>query len=173
MELSLPDTIFENENVTNDVPKTNTEKTIPIKEDVPSIPKNNKSNNMTYEFVTEKTLQKLMKMSENIEEVDNPYEIGNTLYLSNAIGQAATFYKESLRRSKPEDMSASEDRAWLLFQTANSLQTIDMLAAADIYGRLITEYPDSPWTGYARVQTNVINWYVSDKPDELLKQNKK
>ncbi|MBN2588246.1 MAG: hypothetical protein JXA96_00155 [Sedimentisphaerales bacterium] len=171
-ELSLPDIDYNSESAYEAV-SNEPEETVPQEENTESNMKNETSNNKIYESITEQTIQKLKKMAENPEEVENPYEIGNTLYLSNNIGEAAAFYQEALKRKKPEDMSASDDRAWLLFQAGNSLRTIDMLSAADMYGKLITEYPDSPWAGYARVQRNVITWYISDKPDELLKQNKK
>jgi tetratricopeptide (TPR) repeat protein len=132
--------------------------------------KNTNDNNTLYKPITEKTIQKLKKMAENPQKIDNPYEIGNTLYLSNCVGEAAAFYKEALRRNKPEDISSSEDRAWLLFQTANSLQSVNKSAADDIYKKLVTEFPDSPWAGIARVQSNLITWYIKDQPDELLKE---
>ena len=171
IELSLPDAEYDSldESETTKEP----EETFIQEEDTQSYIQNNITNNQILEAITNQTIQKLQKIAENPSEVKNPFEIGNTLYLSNNIGEAAVFYQEALKRKKPEDMSASDDRAWLLFQTGNSLRTIDMLAAADIYGKLITEYPDSPWAGYARVQRNVITWYLSDKPNELLKQANK
>ena len=70
-------------------------------------------------------------------------------------------------------MSSSDDRAWLLFQTGNCLQATDMQAAADIYKKLITEFPESSWADIARVQSNYITWYKNDKPDELLTEYKR
>lgn len=173
IELLLPQTTFEPDEVYEAVSSNEPEKTVPQKEDTQSNVNIDKSESKNYVLITEQTIKKLKKMAEKPEEVDNPYEIGNTLYLSNNIGEAAAFYQEALRRKKPDDLSASGDRAWLLFQTGNSLQTIDMLAASDFYKKLITEYPNSPWADYARVQSNVITWYINDKPDELLKENKR
>ncbi len=170
IELSFTDVNYETESVNTSETITQPEQTLPKEDNTQSIYKNENTDKNILEYVTEQTIEKLKKLAEKPDEVDNPYEIGNTLYLSNNIGEAAVFYQEALKRKKPEDMSSSEDRAWLLFQTGNSLRTRDMLAAADIYGKLITEYPNSPWTDYARVQRNVITWYLSDKPDELLKQ---
>lgn len=172
IELSLTE-INETENSVEAPSSTEPEKIVTQNEDTQPSIKNDNIGNNNLEVVTFETIQKIKKMAEKPDEVDNPYEIGNTLYLSNNIGEAAVFYQEALRRKKPEDMSSSDDRAWLLFQTGNSLRTIDMLAAADMYGKLITEYPDSAWAGYARVQRNVITWYLSDKPDDMLKQIKK
>jgi hypothetical protein len=172
IELSLAG-INETENSYEAASSVKPERKVMQNEDTQPAIKNDNIGNNNLELVTWETIQKIKKLAENPNEVDNPYEIGNTLYLSNNIGEAAVFYQEALKRKKPEDMSSSEDRAWLLFQTGNSLRTIDMLAAADMYGKLITEYPDSAWAGYARVQRNVITWYLSDKPDDMLKQIKK
>ncbi len=172
IELSLAE-INEAENSYETPSSTEPKITVTQNEDTQPAKKDDNISNNNLEMVTFETIQKIKKMAEKPDEVDNPYEIGNTLYLSNNIGEAAVFYQEALRRKKPEDMSSSDDRAWLLFQTGNSLRTIDMLAAADMYGKLITEYPDSAWAGYARVQRNVITWYLSDKPDDMLKQIKK
>jgi hypothetical protein len=159
IELSLTE-INEAENSDEASSSTIPEKTVTQNEDTQSKIENDKIVNNNLELVTWETIQKIKKMAEKPDEVNN-------------IGEAAAFYQEALRRKKPEDMSSSDDRAWLLFQTGNSLRTTDMLAAADMYGKLITEYPDSAWAGYARVQRNVITWYLSDKPDEMLKQIKK
>ena len=148
------------------------QKTTSQNENTKPVEKSSNTNSAAYELITNQTIQKLKKMAEKPEEIDNPYEIGNTLYLSNCVGQAAAFYKEALRRNKPDDMSSSDERAWLLFQTANSLRSADMSAAAGVYKKLITEFPGSPWADIARVQSSVITWYVKDKPDELLAEYK-
>ena len=137
------------------------------------VEKKTTANENKYEVITENTIQKLQILSNKPEAIDNPYEIGDTLYQGNCIGQAAPFYKEALRRTKPDSSFSSEDRAWLMFQTANSLQTIDMLEASEIYRKLITEYPDSPWADYARIQSKLITWYSNDKPEDLLKEYKR
>ncbi|MBN1974894.1 MAG: hypothetical protein JW787_14735 [Sedimentisphaerales bacterium] len=173
IELSLPQLTYEPEEINETVLSNEHPKPASQNEETKSIVKNDRSDIVKYELITEQTIQKLKKMAEKPEEVDNPYEIGNTLYLSSNIGEAAAFYKEALRRKQPDDISASEDRAWLLFQTANSLQTIDMLAASDMYRKLITEFPNSPWADYARVHSNIITWYTKDKPDELLDKYKR
>lgn len=172
IDLALPQMDYGQEGTNNSVPTDKTEKNVVQEKETQTNVKVNKSDNIFFEALTAETIQKLRNISEKPEEIDNPYEIGNTLYLSNNIGEAAAFYQEALRRSKPDDMSDSDDRAWLLFQTGNSLRSIDMLAAAEIYGKLITEYPNSPWAGYAKVQRNFITWYIADKPEELLHQNK-
>ena len=173
MSLSLPAQSFESTDIDRNVKVEEPEKNTSINENSQKNVKKANSGNNSNEVITEKTLSKLKKIAENPQKIDNPYEIGNTLYLSNCIGEAATFYQEALRRNKPEDRSSSEDRAWLLFQTANSLQSLDMIEADNIYKKLITEFPESPWTEIARVQSNLISWYSKDKPDELMKEYKR
>lgn len=170
MNLSVPGITLESPVITET--RTSTEPEENISKPVIDIQKlkNNNDNNSPYKPVTEKTIQKLKKLAENPQKIGNPYEIGNTLYLSNCVGEAAAFYQEALKRNKPDDRSSSQDRAWLLFQTANSLQTVDMVEADNMYKKLITEFPDSPWAGIAKVKSNLITWYVNDQPDELLKE---
>jgi tetratricopeptide (TPR) repeat protein len=172
IELSLPDQSNEVYEVNTIPASEEPEITAPKVDSSKQTIQNNNNSNTGFESITEQTILKLKKLSEKPEEVDNPYEIGNTLYLSNNVGEAAAFYKEALRRKKPDDMSSADDRAWLLFQTGNSLRTIDMIAAADYYAKLLTEYPNSPWADIARVQSGIISWYTKDKPDELLKEYK-
>ncbi len=173
MELTLPLQSVEPADINEAVSTDEIEKNILQNEKSKPAEKNYNTDNAGCESISEQTIQKLKKIAEIPQEVDNPYEIGNTLYLSNCVGEAAAFYREALRRTKPDDMSSSDDRAWLMFQTGNSLRSIDMLAAADVYKKIITEYPDSPWADYARVQSNVITWYTKDKPDELLNEYKR
>jgi len=168
IDLSLSDSSIDSEDIYNSFSNIKPEEKDNVEEHVQVEVKKVTQENNTYEYITEQTINRLKKIAEKPEEVDNPYEIGNTLYLSNNIGEAAAFYQEALRRTTPEDMLSSDDRAWLLFQTGNSLRTVDMLAAADYFQKLITEYPNSPWADYARVQSNVLTWYINEKPDEIL-----
>lgn len=172
MDLLLPSENIQTPDNVNVASKPEPQKAQLENQNTKPIEKSSNENKAAHESITDRTIQKLEKMVEKPEEIDNPYEIGNTLYLSNCVGQAAAFYEEALRRSKPDDMSSSDDRAWLLFQTANSLRSVDMSAAADVYNKLITEFPDAPWADIARVQSNIIAWYSNDKPGELLTEYK-
>lgn len=172
MQLSLPSQAFEPSETAVNILRTEPEKSASQNENSEQAVRTANINTQ-YESISEPTIRKLRKLAEKPEEIDNPYAIGNTLFLSNYVGEAASFYQEALRRNKPDDMTSSEDRAWLLFQTANSLQNVDMAAAADEYQKLITGFPNSPWADIARVQSNLIRWYTEDKPQELLTEYKR
>ena len=125
-----------------------------------------------YKNITNYTLQKIRDLTKNPEKVNNPFELAEILYLSDNLNEAAIFYKEALRRQDPNNITSAIDRAWLLFQTGNCLRDYDMVAAKDYYGKLITEYSDLPWADLARIQRDLIDWYIKNNPSELIQEYK-
>lgn len=123
---------------------------------------------LPYEPISESTLQMLRDLSKDPEKVDNPFELGETLFLSGNEKEAAVFYAEALRRTEPNDISLSRDRAWVLFQTGNCLRKSDLPAARKMYTQLITEYANSPWADMANAQVKVLDWYLKDEPHKLV-----
>lgn len=123
---------------------------------------------LPYEPITAQTLQIIAGLSENPEKLDNPFELGEILFLGGNLKEAAVFYQEVLKREDTDDAGSSQDRAWVLFQIGNCLRGIDLLTAAKTYGQLIREYPNSPWTEMATAQAKLIDWYLKDKPHELI-----
>jgi tetratricopeptide (TPR) repeat protein len=123
---------------------------------------------LPYEPITAQTLQIIAGLSESPEKLDNPFDLGEILFLGGKLKEAAVFYQEVLKREDPDDTGSSQDRAWVLFQIGNCLRGIDLPAAAKTYGQLITEYPNSPWTEMATAQAKLIDWYLKDKPHELI-----
>ncbi|MBN2592447.1 MAG: tetratricopeptide repeat protein [Sedimentisphaerales bacterium] len=124
------------------------------------------------EPITEETLQMLRNLAKEPEKLANPLELGEILYVSGNVKEAATFYSEALRRKDPNDAGAFWDRAWILFQIGNCLRTDDMPAAAKMYQQLLTEYPNSPWADVATARNNLIAWYLKDEPLKLVLQVK-
>jgi tetratricopeptide (TPR) repeat protein len=110
----------------------------------------------------------LRALSKDLEKVDNPFELGETLFLSGNEKEAAVFYTEALGRTEPNDISLSRDRAWVLFQTGNCLRNSDLPAAMKMYTQLITEYANSPWADMAIAQVKVLDWYLKDEPHKLV-----
>jgi tetratricopeptide (TPR) repeat protein len=121
-----------------------------------------------YEPITNQTLQMLKKLSQHPEKMDNPFELGEVLFLSTNLKEAAIFYQEALKRTDANDINSAQDRAWILFQIGNCLRNDDLPVAAKMYGQLITEYPDSPWTELAKAQVKLIDWYQKDEPRKLI-----
>jgi tetratricopeptide (TPR) repeat protein len=124
------------------------------------------------EPIAEETLQMLRNMAKEPEKLANPLELGEILFVSGNVKEAAMFYSEALRRKDPNDAGAFWDRAWILFQMGNCLRTDDMPAAAKMYQQLLTEYPNSPWADVATARNNLIAWYLKDEPLKLVLQVK-
>ena len=126
-----------------------------------------------YSPISEKTLQMLKTLAEDPGKLDNPLELGEILFVSGNLNEAAVFYSEALKRKDPNDVNLSLDRAWILFQTGNCLRNDDRSAAAKAYQQLITEYPNSPWTDLAKARSNLIAWYLRDEPVKLIAEVKR
>lgn len=117
------------------------------------------------------TLQMLKNLSQHPDELHNPFELGEVLFLSGHPQEAVIFYQEALRRTDAKDVSLAQERAWILFQIGNCLRNNDMPAAGKIYEQLIAEYSNSPWTELAQAQAKLIEWLQKEKPDSLIVGN--
>jgi len=89
--------------------------------------------------------------------------LADSLFLGGYREEAAATYEAGLQR-KPSD----EDRAWLLFQTANCKRDTDPDLALGLYRRLQSECPDSPWSKVADVQERLIDWLKVNAPVQAL-----
>jgi tetratricopeptide (TPR) repeat protein len=125
-----------------------------------------------YESITEETLQVLRILAQEPEKLDNPLELGETVFAGGNVKEASMFYREALKRKDPNDLGSSGDRAWILFQIGNCLRNDDLPAAAKAYQQLLTEYPNSPWAEPAKAQGDLIAWYLKDEPAKLMLQVK-
>lgn len=121
--------------------------------------------------LAEKTLQIIRGLLQNPEKIDNPFELGETLFVNGNLKEAAVFYQEALMSMDPNDTDSAADRAWLLFQIGNCLRNDDMTEAAKMYRQLITEYPNSLWAELAKVQSQFIAWYQTDEPQTLIAED--
>jgi tetratricopeptide (TPR) repeat protein len=125
----------------------------------------------TYGALTEQTLQILRNSLLHPEKIDKPFELGEVLFCSGYLEEAVKFYQEALKRDGSDEEGTSQDRAWILFQIGNCLHDDDPEAAMKMYRRLITEYPDSPWTSLAKAWYKLLDWYQKDKPLKLIAEN--
>ena len=118
--------------------------------------------------LSEETLKKIAVLCENPAQVKNPFELAEILFLSGYPKQAAVFYQEKLNRiGENLDLSAA-DKAWIIFQTANCLRQESPAKAAELYKKLITEFPDCPWTDLARTRVSLLEWLQREKPEQLV-----
>ena len=123
---------------------------------------------LPYEPVSDQTLQMLRNLLQHPGQLDNPFEMGEVLFLSGHLKEAAIVYKEALNRKNPDEADLAQDRAWILFQIGNCLRNDDLPAASKMHKQLIAEYPDSPWSDLAKAQRKLIDWYLKDKPRTLI-----
>jgi TolA-binding protein len=121
-----------------------------------------------YRAVTDQTLQIFEDKSQNPEQLNNPFELAEVLFLSGHLKQALACYREALKREDPDKARSGHDRAWILFQIGNCLQDVDRPKAMETYRQLIAEYPDSPWTDLAKAQDKLTDWLQNDKPAKLI-----
>lgn len=126
-----------------------------------------------YGMVTNQTLHTIRNLSQNPGNLHNPFELGETLFLSGYLKEAAIFYQEALKRKSPDDAGSTRDRAWVLFQIGNCLRNDDQPEAIKMYGQLITEYPNSPWKELAYARRTLLDWYLKDEPRKLITEYKR
>jgi tetratricopeptide (TPR) repeat protein len=144
-----------------------------VAEDAKEQHKKEEEPNLPYGLVTSQTLKTINDLSKNPGNLHNPFELGETLFLSGYLKEAAILYQEALKRKSPDDVGSTRDRAWILFQIGNCLRNDDRPEAIKIYGQLIAEYPDSPWKELADVRRTLLDWYRKDEPRKLITERKR
>lgn len=112
----------------------------------------------------QKTLDALRQ---NPTQVRDPLEMAELLFLSGQAREAAPFYAKALERLRAGESNYDADRAWVLFQLGNCLRESDTAKAQEVYMKLVSEYPASPWTELAKAHGRLLTWYHKDRPDQL------
>lgn len=113
-----------------------------------------------------KAQQTLEVLRQNPGQVREPLEMAELLFLSGRPTEAAPFYARALDRISRIDPSYDADRAWILFQLGNCLRETDTVKAQDVYMKLVSEYPDSPWTELAKAHGRLLTWYQKSRPGQ-------
>jgi hypothetical protein len=138
----------------------------------------------SYQPISAQTLQMLENLDQSaVEQLHNPMQLAEILFLSGHLKQAATFYQQALNRIDPNDAMSAQDKAWILFQIGNCLresqddqsksrQVLDGAEAKKMYRRLIEECPNCPWADLAMSRVNLIDWFLNDEPEKLIEENK-
>ena len=125
---------------------------------------------LPYEPVTDQTLQMLANSSQDPNQMDNPFGLGEVLYFSGRLREAIPFYRQALNRMDKDKAGSEQNRAWILFQLGNCLRDYDLPAAKIMYVQLITEYPEWAWADLAKVWEKLIDLYLKDKPETLINE---
>jgi len=128
-----------------------------------------------YTPVSESTLKALEDMAAKAGTegagLANALELAEILYRSGRLEQAAKVYRLAYNAAAADDNVAVENKAWMLLQVGNCLRDIDASGAAEAYKQVVTEYANSMWKDMAKTQLALLNWYASDKPEELVAKN--
>jgi tetratricopeptide (TPR) repeat protein len=130
---------------------------------------------LSHEQISADTLQILKDLSQHPDQLQNPFELAEILFNRNCLKEAAKCYQEALsclNKEQTEQTDRFDNKAWLLFQIGNCLRSTDRPEALKMYKRLMVEYPDSPWVDLAKAESELVEWYLKDKPDALIKQYK-
>ena len=130
----------------------------------PSAPKLQVPRSLPYEPVSDQTLQVLESLAQRSDRPNNALALGDVLFLSGNLKQAATFYQKALEGYGPDNTGSVQDKAWILFQIGNCLRRHDPPNARKMYRQLITQYPDAPWADLAKAQDELIDCYQKNKP---------
>lgn len=125
---------------------------------------------LTYQPITDQTLQILADYAKDPNQIDNPFGLAEILYFSGRLREAVGFYQQALNRMDKTKAEPEQSRAWILFQLGNCLRDYDRPAAKKMYVRLITEYPQSAWADLAKVWEKLINLYLEEKPETLINE---
>ncbi|MHC4572531.1 MAG: tetratricopeptide repeat protein [Planctomycetota bacterium] len=152
-------------------PTTEPNESLPITDASTSVSQAHSELELPDKPIPDKTLQMLQNASQHMDQLGNPLELAEVLFISENAKEAASFYREALNRKRGDDKQAAQDRAWILFQIGNCLRTGDPLTAKKIYVQLINEYPDSPWTDLAKARGKLLDWYEKDRPRTLIGDN--
>ena len=173
INFDLPKEIYEPVVVPHDVPKSEPNETIldNVKEQPKKIKVENKK--LSNGVITSQTLEIIMRNSQDPNNLENPFELGEILFLCGYIKEAVVFYQEALKRKSPDKADFVRDRSWILFQIGNCLRDVDRREAISVYGQLITEYPNSSWKELAEVRRALLVWYMKEEPRKLIKERAK
>ena len=110
----------------------------------------------------------IARLLKDPDSIVNPLAVAETLFTKGSYENAAIFFEIALERMyKNKD---DTNRAWALYQNANSLRMSDKTEAYKIYHKLLAEYPTSYWTNPARVQQQLIAWHEEYEPEKILEK---
>ena len=99
------------------------------------------------------------------DQPDKAVALADALFRGGYLEPAYVLYERAFQREPP-----GETQGWVLFQMANCRRPADADAARKLYQRLVTEYPDSPWSISAACQERLIEWRQANELGPLLER---
>jgi tetratricopeptide (TPR) repeat protein len=102
------------------------------------------------------------------EKIVDPLGVGDALYAAKKYSAAAGFYQVAVDRAAAQKQPLN--KAWALFQLANSLRFDDPANAVAAYEQLISEFPNSIWTPAAAAEKTIALWSIKNKPAQMMEK---
>jgi tetratricopeptide (TPR) repeat protein len=124
------------------------------------------------EVASARTAAAILKTRPDPNRVHDPLELAELLYLSGRPTDAAPFYQKALDDLGADDPATEADRAWILFQLGNCLRESDGAKAQEVYAKLTSRFPNSPWTEMARAHGRILSWYQKTQPQQWIASGK-
>ena len=138
---------------------------------------------------TERALETLRAIDD--KDIPDPLALGDALYLAGRTRGAVIFYAKALAQKGDRYLISSHpssdnpgltegnkvsvpllseaDRAWILYQLGNCHRVSDPAVAAGYYKRVVSEHGRSDWAIPSKVQADLIQWRLQNRPAELIK----
>jgi tetratricopeptide (TPR) repeat protein len=105
--------------------------------------------------------------------VTDPFRMAEILFSSGHAKEAAPFYQKALARLDAQDKKTAARRQWILLQLGRCWREDQPAQARQMFSQLISEYPDSPWLELATTWQGLTDWYLTEHPLELVRNNPK
>lgn len=122
-------------------------------------------------FLNEPNQPALLDMPEDANEIMFPLELADSLYLAGNLKEALRFYRYTFNKIQRDDPQNLDDQTWAMYQIANCLRKSEPKQAAQVYDKLIEQYPNCHWAEPAFMQKMIAEWMVTKKPKEILEAN--
>lgn len=107
-----------------------------------------------------------MLRAQSQKEVANPIRLADALYGSGHHSEAYDIYNMCLKQGLSAD-----DASWVMFQMANCQAKTKPREAQKLLQKLMSEYPESPWSMLAENQNMMLQWRYEFKPKKILKES--
>jgi hypothetical protein len=124
------------------------------------------------EIITEELASAIGKTAADANAVPEPVGVAESLYAAGRPKEAARFYEIALtRKTSMGQEITDDDRAWMLLQIATCRQD-DPNSAVKALRDLIDRYPNSTWAAPAVAKRDLMLWYASAHPRDLVRKSK-
>ncbi len=144
--LQLPAETADTKASSPDEPKTESK---PVVQPQPTLP------------ISNDPIQTGLARLDQVAEPLNAIAVADALFRLKDHARAMRFYEVAIDTAKSSVM----ERQWAMYQSANCMRYQDADRAVELYGRLIAEYPNSPWSSAALSQRKTLEWLKKNQAE--------